>query len=453
MLLKRSLAALTALLTMLGLTFAQDGVSWEEGATAPSAVSISGSLDLSWVYRPSQLNFAESLGTDSSVGWSGPARISFDFAFSDSARAQIELETRRWDSGNVWHLGGGDNSTAQNIEIEKAWIELDSLFGEHLTTRIGLQDVSRILRPEDTGSLYLDLDDGRTSGLTSDAKASSLINLTGTRSTYDPVGITLRYDDSAAPWALELVWVAVLDNNSTGTDDTTLLGAFLAWDFEGGQTLNTNASLYSGEGGLEFFDLGAGFVWPDAIEHLDPYIEIHTQGGDANRNAEVDGLAWRVGARYRMTGAWIEASYWSISGDDDSLDPDVGSYISQDSVEDFAILEGALFGLDVDHNYEAIKLSAGTTTTLELTGGESDNLELEARLGFFTAQEVANNVADDLGTEVDLIARLHLNRNVALKATVALLFGSDMLEEATSTYSDIEDDSTEMFIFGTEIGF
>jgi hypothetical protein len=453
MLWKRALLALIATFMMLGLGYAQEGLSWEEGDTAPSTVSMSGTLDLSWVYRPSQLNFAESLGTDSSVGWTGPVQIGFDFTFSEGTRARFELETRPWDSGNVWYLGGGDNSSAQNLEIEQAWIELDSLFSEHLTTRIGLHDVSRVLRPEDTGSLYLDLDNGRTSGITSNGKASTLVNLTGSKSTYDPVGVTLRYDNLDTPWALELVWVAVLDNNSSATDDTTLLGAFFTWNFENGQTLHTNASLYSGEGGLEFFDLGAGFVWPEVMEGLDPYIEVHTQGGDINRNAEAGGLAWRLGARYRMDTAWIELSYWSISGDDDALDPDVDSYISQDSVEDFAIVEGALYGLDVDHNYEAIKLSVGTTTTLEVTGGEQDNLDLEARLGFFTAQEVASNVDDELGTELDLMARWHLNSSVALKATIALLFGSDLLEAATSTNSDIEDDSTTLFILGTEIGF
>jgi hypothetical protein len=379
-------------------------------------------------------------------GWIGYADLGFTYDFADNttARLSVVMEDHNATSG-INYIGQGDNG-GQNIAVDEAWIELRQFFSQNLTLKVGLQDFSKKLRDADTGSFYMDLGEASYS---SGGKA-------------DATGFVFTYD-SGNQWMLDLTFLTVQETASTSVDDITMLGAFFEYVFGEGQHLHANLAVVDGDEAsiTQVIDFGAGILWSNVadIAGLDPYAEFHILSGDSGRAVDADAEAFRLGARWRFENSsgnpWIDLSYWSITGDATSSAGDDEDYASAENVEDLLIIESADYGLNIRNNYTAIKLSAGMSTTLNVAGAPSsqDNLDLEVRIGIVELEEDNGATDDEWGTEVDIIATWHLNKSVDVFAAIAFLSGSDLLEANTSSDTDIEDDSTTMFLFGTEVGF
>lgn len=159
---------------------------------------------------------------------------------------------------------------------------------------------------------------------------------------------------------------------------------------------------------------------------FDGFAEAYLQFGDG------DGWAFRGGARLRFDGPWVAVEVLWVSGDDDGLDDDEGRFLSYENNDATPIVEGNEFGLDIDTNYSAFRISGGLTI---------GTVEIRTMLSFFSLLEEiplppdpafgVSGRSDDLGVEWDLGVRVPWTKQVAFDAFAAALFGSGVLEEFT----------------------
>lgn len=429
--------------------YAQDGrpVTTKGGESSPNATTMDANLKLTWLARPSQMNLADGINNESTVGWIGHALIGWNFAFADNTSSRIELEMLDYPGAaqHANYLGVGNNAS-QGVAVNEAWINLAQLFSPSLGFKIGLQDYEKKLRDEDNGGFYMGLGRGGVSG-----------GATGS----DTVGIVATVAGADDKWTLDIAYLTVDEVAAGDANDTTGTGGFFRYIFGEGQHLDADLALYHADGGASIIDIGAGLLWSNVgdMEGLDPYAEVHIQSGEVATDVDAGGMAYRLGGRYTFAqtqgNPFIDVSWWSITGDDATTADEDEEYVSLESNNEFLILESVEYGLNVRSNYTAIRVSGGMTTNLNVTGASnaSDNLDLVARLGSFKLEEDNGAADDSIGTEIDVEATWHLNSAVDVFAAVAFLSGSDVLEAATAGDPDVMDDSTMMFLFGTEVGF
>jgi hypothetical protein len=141
------------------------------------------------------------------------------------------------------------------------------------------------------------------------------------------------------------------------------------------------------------------------------------------------------------------------SGDgDDGTDDTVDSFISYEGVNDLLILEDQYFGLDWDTNSLIFKIMA----ELPLQIKAKNDLVLSAILGIArTTEDVQFASGEDaLGNELDVRARWNVTKQAGLQAAIALLFGSDIMEEEIGGSAASEsDDSSLMYTLGADLRF
>jgi hypothetical protein len=211
------------------------------------------------------------------------------------------------------------------------------------------------------------------------------------------------------------------------------------------------------------FTLGGGATLRNLVPNLELYGEIYFQFGNAGTiggtSLDAGGFAFQIGAQYQLPGEmapWVGANITWISGDgdDNPTDDEVGNFLSYENINDLLILEDMYFGYDWDANYFAIKLSGGLALSV---GGGKNNLELSAILGITrTVEDVqfTSGGEDRLGNEIDVKARWILTKQASLHAAIALLFGSDVVEQSMedSGFSGA-DDSTILYMLGADLRF
>ncbi|MGE4619443.1 MAG: alginate export family protein, partial [Planctomycetota bacterium] len=129
-------------------------------------------------------------------------------------------------------------------------------------------------------------------------------------------------------------------------------------------------------------------------------------GGTINQSGAyglVAGLHYDLPESDETEAPWIDFSIWDISGDDDASDGDNSSFVSYEFNNDTVVLEDAYYGLDIDSNYQAIKIKGGMNLSNEWS---VQGLYAYATLNKNRGGAASNpgNSSDKLGDEFDFRA-------------------------------------------------
>ena len=506
---KRSLLVLTPLVALVLCTgaYAQGGryISLDDNRTSTLDVDFSGEIDLNWAYQNNVIREAAGVGATTLGGWAiggsqaadnagANSRESADFFWgrltlrmqahiADNVHGYLELETQNFDAGvlspfgnSAGPAGAGSEDSSLVPQIEQMYVDINQLWSDHISLRLGLQDVVIDLRGSDRsgGAFVFDL--------TESESAWHGINALGPvtfRDTMEPLGVRFRYEDIAESNVDFKLWLLpVIGNEDAGGDpadeDEAGYIANLDWYLpdigENSKLMVILAYMLGGDAGvngltgtgrdMNVLTFGLGI---DIRGIGDPGVELYAEGyiqnGSAGRaigpNAgtklDAEGYAFNVGFRYEALDTrghpWFELGYVFVRGDDgiSATDGNYEGFISYENVDDFAIIEGNELGLDIDTNYSAFKIKGGLRFSSE---HGQDNIHLDLKAGFFqfdqdvpyaTAFPLANGVTgpeDDLGVEIDASLTYHFNDQLTFDILVAFLTGADALKAFTAGADD-----------------
>ncbi len=476
----KRIAAVLVPLFMVALAFpaaAQEKekpVLLDKGRDETVKVTVTGDIVLDYVWRSQELTYFTTSydpgpGSDGENTFEGTLAVRFNVELSRNISAVVEIGKERVDDGQILYLGTEANGLVQVRELH---VNIAEFIVPELKIQVGIPTWSFDVR-------------GRGSSFAFDPRHSQSFvrnrfayeDVTGTMATragapdeLDPVGAVLTY--TMAPLTVDVVILpAVIEWGSPG-DDEALYAVDLWFDIDqigkGSRVGGILALSAAPTGGTSIFTLGGGAVIKEIIPGLEVYGEAYFQFGKAgdnelpaplNEDIKAAGVAFQAGARFDFGGdlnPWLGANITMISGDgdDDADDDTVDSFLSYENVNDLLILEDMYFGLDWDTNYFALKFSGGLAMSV---AGGNKNLELSAALGICRTMEdvqFAANTENALGTEIDAKLRFALTKQVVLNAAVAVLVGSDVMEQSMGggAYDD-SDDSAMLYTAGAELRF
>jgi hypothetical protein len=269
-------------------------------------------------------------------------------------------------------------------------------------------------------------------------------------------------------------------------NEDLLFGANLTYKLPGDNNVAKAilAQMSNSVNGMSIMTIGVGVDYFGAMPNLEIYGEAYMQSGtlsnagfaagadgklftadDLAKDVDQSAMAYRLGGKYDFANnplkPWVGLSYWFVDGGDDSLlyknkslkYTENNHFVSFEDTQSTMILEDNLYGLNLNTNYTAIKIEAGITTSLTL-GGEKSDLDLNFLLGSFTMNTVPYvwnagpdgylGTKDDidattgyplltktkagLGTEIDIVAKLHYTENLSFKLGLGMLSGSNFLK-------------------------
>lgn len=553
---KRSLLVLTPLAALIlsAGAFAQGrSIGLDDNRPATLDVDFNGEVDLNYTYQDAAIReVADDGGTAPAHGAWTPGGLSIatlgavgnpgghstegaDFFWgrltlrvqahiSDNVHAFLELETQNLDAGFIqpWGLTGGHAAeSSTSLHVEQLYVDINQLWSDKISFRIGRQDVVVDLRGADRsgGAFFADLSEAESawhgvnlSGfLPSGAGVSTSKSRPVTfRDTMEPVGARFRFESIAEDSIDFKVWLLpVVGNEDVGgeapDEDEAMYMANLDWYLpdigEDSKLMVLVAWMQGGDAGvnglngtgrdMDVITFGLGIdVRGIGDPGLELFGEVYFQTGSAGRTAalafpgadgvagtaddiavagnqklDANGIAFNLGIRYEALDTrghpWFEVGYTYVRGDDrtGTGDGDYEGFISYENVDDFAIVEGNELGLDIDTNYEAIKVKGGLRFSSE---HGQDNIHLDLKVGFFSFDQeiagarilgggvagVAGGVGalggtvlvpdneDDLGMEVDGKLTYHFNDQLSFHLLLAFLAGADALEGFTADTDD-----------------
>ena len=490
---KRSLLVLTPLAALIlsSGAFAQGRyIGLDDNRTSTLDVDFNGEADLNYTYQDAVIReLADDGGTAPIHGaWTagglglatlgavgnpgGHSKEGADFFWgrltlrvqthiADNVHAFLELETQSLDAGFIqpWGLTGGhaaESSTAPHVE--QLYVDINQLWDDHVSFRIGRQDVIVDMRGADRsgGAFFADLSEAESAwhgiNLAGFTPSGAGVSVTRGRpvtfrDTMEPVGVRFRYESIAEDSIDFKVWLLpVVGNEDIGgeapDEDEAMYMANLDWYLpdigEDSKLMVLVAWMQGGDGGagtsgltgtgrdMDVITFGLGIdVRGIGDPGLELFGELYFQTGSAGRTAalafpgvdgiagtaddiavaggqklDAGGMAFNVGLRYESLETrghpWFEVSYSFHRGDDKvgTGDGDYQGFISYENVDDFAIVEGNDLGLDVDTNYSAIKVKGGLRFSSE---HGQDNIHLDLKVGFFSFDEEINGAQATAG--------------------------------------------------------
>lgn len=487
---KKSLTAAMAALAVGAMAFAAAAQQQERPVSTSKdfgetlKINVSGRIVLDYVWRSKELtvftdSFSGVAGADDENTFEGYAAVRLEAKLQDSVSAVIEVGTLRVgpvDAGGINFMG---TALGGNVGIREAHIKLDDFLMEKLSVMAGIADWRFDVRgrgnafafdPRRSQSISRHFD-----SLASQDTALAALGRASSPAEQYPVGAVVSLEREALQ--ADLVILPGVIEQGTPCQDEYLYALDLWYRLnnlgEGsrvgviGAIHGTGAQngLTSAENHTRFYTVGGGLVLknPGGAKGLEFYGEIYKQFGKiaesiGNEDIDAKGLAFQVGAEYHFEGdlpLWVGVNYTYVSGDkDDTTDTDADKFYSYENINDLLIVEDMYFGLDIDSNYTALKISGGAALSL---GTGKNNLEFSAIVGFCKMQEKVSGPdgdEDKLGTEIDVRARWHLSKQASLTAAVAFLTGSDVLEQAMggSAVEDAEDKAS-LYTLGLDVKF
>ncbi len=466
-------------------------------------VSVSGRTTLDYVYRSSEMTaFTDSVGgggpngSDSETTFEGFAAVRLDVELSDKMSVVLEMGTRRVDAGSINEWG---NAAADAIQLREARMRFAECPAPSLTAEAGISTWSFDVRGRGS-SLFMDPRHaqpasrnlrGNSSQTTS--RQSVAAAGVGDPDELQPVGLWVRYVQDVL--AVDLVALPAAVEGGSPSDDESIYAVNLLYGLPmAGKdsrigfiaaitTLGDAAPIspglpeFSGSGS-RIVTIGGGIVLrgPGGVEGLELYAEGYFQSGDAGKydpdgsagalpetDAEAAGRAFQAGAEYRHTvgnpmPVWVGVNYTQVSGDDDTSigDDEINRFLGYESVNDLLILEDMYFGFDIDTNYTVLKVNGGIAFSV---AGGRNNLEVEVWFGSArTSEDIffggAVGTEDELGNEIDVKAKLILGKQMTLRAGVAFVTGSDLLEQSMGGSANPDsDDAATLFVVGMDVRF
>jgi hypothetical protein len=443
---KKSATFVPAFVAVMALSaYAQVGVQTVPERKETLKVNVSGGFDVDWVFRGKELT-AVLGGSGADEGRiESDASLTFDIDLSNKVSVMMTMRSTRLngDYSNIGQLGNG----GQNVELWDLAIKLGDVLDPGLTTQLG------------TNNDFMFDPRGRGSALFFAPGAAGTFGAnTGGELNYNQVaGAVLRYDRESMHFALALL-PAIQEGGPASNDEAAYavtfmydmdnvgkgsrLGAILAFD---------TLPAVGGSSTSSIITIGLGASLKDLLSAgLELFGEFYFQSGDVG-DGDAGGTALNIGGRFNFdmdSQPWVEVSVTMLSGDDDPADADVDQFMSYESVNDFAIVESNITGVNLGTNMLAIKFMGGLGLTVGNTT-EKNNLTLGAGVGLFTAVEdiaVGGPIGttDEIGMELDIKASYWYSKQVSLDLTLAFLVGSEVLEASNVD----EEDSTMLFSFG-----
>jgi alginate export protein len=391
-------------------------------------ITLSGSLRLEYLFRDSaieglraRLNGAAPPGGDDSF-ITGESRLRLDLNLAERGRLAMELANLPYDGGQDLPLAGGG---APDILLRQLYADIEGVFHDDLTLRVGAFDYAWRIRPHDEPFL---LDLGRSEPFFASSSAR-FTRATADREIALPGGALLKWH--AGDFVeVEALWMTVLEGGPASRDEA--LGALLAnFPLSERSAVFLGALHVAGPGDGRVTTAGGGidaYFGPD--RELELFGEAWFQSGRLTSGVSKRAWAGRAGARV-VAGDWsTEVSADYVSGDRDPADGRDEGFQSYEGRERFRIVESAEFGLDWDTNLSSMRLSG----VRQLGSGISLRLDV----GRFRLPEPAVDgagaplgIGKDLGTEADLTLSAGISKAVEVWATAAALFGSKALEAAS----------------------
>ena len=441
-------------------------------------VNVSGTVQLDYVWRSKEMEAAVvTLGTngtgESENTFEGYAALRLDVELSDKVAAVLEVGNERVAGGGILAWGQTDpvtGSTSQDIVLREAHLRLSDFLTPALSAQIGIGTWSFDVRGKGS-SFAFDPRHSQSFTRNLSTTADTGASLTNAPEELQPVGGVLTYTRDALTF--ELVLLPAVIEAGPASDDEALYAADFWYRLDGkGSRVGAILAVVSyedgatrGGGTTSVITLGGGASLKGFVENLEIFGEIYLQFGDAGINQadgddlDAGGIAFTAGAEYTLSPQNIKVggSITIISGDDDTVgtDDDVDTFLSYENVNDLIIIEDMYLGFDWDSNYFAFKAWGELPLSV---GGGKDNLVLSAIIGITRTNEdveFGGGVSEDaLGNELDVKARWILNKQVSFRAGIALLMGSDVLEESMGGSANPDsDDSAILFMVGTDVRF
>lgn len=487
--------------------YAQErGRSVELGTGEGSAikVTLSGSFDLDWVYRGPIINeasFWQRSGAIASFGLNaGESATDFnDGQNLFNGRLLLNLNAELMDKisvvssfGNLRASRNGTNPVTDNVNFGDPlgngsnkilfydlYAKLEELVDPNFSLKAGQISSYKIDFTGMGDSIFLDFSGAESPWATREALIAwpetrrDIVLPGGFVGTYK-VG-ALDLDFALFPFVTAASEERSFNGNEgvylvTGNyviDSNTKVGGVFGF-LKGPSALDTIATVDAYDGSTVWV-VGLGGSIDKIADNIKVFGDAYWEFGDlAETNTttleDIDLNAWafQVGGKYSFASEnniWVGAAFLYVTGAEDhsATNGDVSKesngttnndeskeFLSYENNNDFAILEGQLFGLDIDNNYWAFKFKGG----LDLT----PKIVLVGKLGLFQLVEdveVSANKEDKLGTEIDINASYNINKSTSVGAGLAYLFGSDVLERFTSD----EDDVDYLLSLGTSIKF
>jgi hypothetical protein len=459
---KLSLLVAPAFVLALALSAAaqEKPITTKKDMTDTIKVNVSGNVVLDYIWRSREIvSVATGLGTNEQAAntFEGEIGVRFDVEMSDKVSLVVEIGRERVDDG--FDVFG--EAAAEDIVLRELRVTIGDFLTSNLTFQVGIPEWEFNVRgkggafafaPRRSESAFNDISTNADTGGTWSDRASNPNEL-------DPVGFAFHY--TREQLTVDVILLLAVVEGGPMSDDEALYAVdfYYSLDNKGSRIGAILALMASPDSPSSMFTFGGGAVW-NGIESFELFGEIYFQFGDIGKNAagdEIDagGFALRLGGMWTAQGgAFSLGAMLDIrSGDSDTgADETVDSFISYEGVNDLLIIEDQYFGLDWDTNIFAIKLLAEFPLQIKA----KNDLILSAILGFCRTNEDVEFASgeDALGNELDVRARWNITKQASLQAAIALLFGSDILEEEMGgSANDDSDDSAMMWTLGADLRF
>lgn len=491
-------------LTMVPFIGAGDVKTGDEGWSA-DRIEISGSIDSPAIYLDKGITSILDAVGGTPVGlkphqksvfiWAPLITLNFKAEVADAVTAFVQLENRQMGSTLRWarvdttgdgipdadgligggtadyvDFGGGDNI---DMAVEQAYIKVAKFNGVDMT--IGIQDLKFTLR-DNEGAFFMDVSESENAWVPT-MQEFFMGGLPLYKNTSEFAGLRFDYGNlEEENYQFCLFWGTV-EETGVAHDDENLLGIVLDYKLPNSEKSKLSFSLNQISAHLSNMSIrtfGVGIDYFEAAPNLELYAEVYFQSGDYGRTVQADNWktidqdadAFRLGGKYTFvetTGKpWVDISYWMLSGDEDEATAkgqrENNNFVSYENSQSTLIYEGNLTGLDLDSNYTALKVELGITAEVDVNNdGTDEALDLRILFATFELNEdyKINQLKEDLGTEIDLVATLHYNKSVDFELAWASVTGADFFTKngvGPGLPVQDEDDMTLVY-FGTKIKF
>jgi hypothetical protein len=503
------LFAFGALLALSATLPAQEKqVTTNKGNADTARVFVSGNQTTDYVSRDRELTaFTDSIsnpngasnttGSRSENTFEGEMGIRFTAELSNKVTAVVEVGTRRVDGnpdpatgdGGINRFGEGE---ALTIKLKEAHVLLPVVIIPNLQAQLGIttwkfnprgKGGALAFDPRGSQTVTRNLDSDDTPFNRRDDAVNRFAEAAFAEFA-QPVGAVFTFTEGSLQLDLVLL-PTVNDEGGDPSDDDQLYaidGLMNLESFGLGQgsrvgliaaltAVRTDAANFITPGGDEgrtrMITLGGG-TSVKVLESLEAYFEGYVQTGKAGellngQRVAAGGSAIRLGVEWHyLVGNpmpfWAGASFTHISGESTSAgnvnNRKASRFSAYESVSDLMILEDPYFGYDWDSNFQAFKISGGTSFT---TVVEND-LDVMFILGITRAVNRLNvptgGTENKLGDELDIRATWHMTKQFALRLSMAYLWGSTLLEKAMGGAANPHSsDSAFLFVLGWDLSF
>lgn len=455
--------------------FAQDRVDADPRQTDTVAITLSGAIDMDWVWRGRALTAARgafgfygggfgTLGRGEGV-IETQARIRMDVDLSERVRVVLQLENKRLEGGaNVDLLGA--NPEGLNLFAREASIRFTDCFFKSVDISAGVIPWSFDVRG--TGHAFF-WDPAHAASMTSNVLngvgggtgAASLV-----RDNLQPTGLVISY--RTEQWEVTSALLpAIIEGGDAQNDEA---GYLVSAIYEllsvgrgskvGGILAQTSHTVGSGAFS-NLTTLGAEASirqWP--LEELELFGAAYWQrgfvGSIAQNAIEAYGFAYELGVRYSAGDSmrfWVEGKFTYLSGDrhQSGADDNIDAFLSYRNAGDLLIIEDAFFGLNWNTNLRAFVFSSALSWP-------DAKFDAQLTLGFCrAAQDVSFPGFSDttaLGKEIDVRVRWSPLRQASLEFGVAFLVDSEILRSFLGGPGNPDaDNATQLFTLAGKIRF